>query len=117
MTNTSNTPNIPLLRKTMERIEAYPDEWDQTYWAVRDACSTTMCFAGTAVWLAGHQFAWHDDDDGQSADMTTNHRVIVYLAREELGLTDQQADDIFWCMARTPAELRAEVECVVGERL
>lgn len=46
-------PNIPLLRKTLEHIEAHPEEWKQETWR----CATGMCFAGWAVTIADRQWA------------------------------------------------------------
>jgi hypothetical protein len=53
------TVNVPLLRKTLEHIEAHPQEWDQMYWR----CETGMCFAGTACDLDGGQWADADGSD------------------------------------------------------
>jgi hypothetical protein len=47
------TPNVPLLRKTLEHIEAHPEEWYQNTWR----CRTAMCFAGMACHLDGGE--WH----------------------------------------------------------
>ncbi len=43
------SPNLPLLRQTLEAIKANPETWDQSAWR----CSTGMCFAeaGAATFL------------------------------------------------------------------
>jgi hypothetical protein len=46
------TKNFALLRKTMEHIEAHPQEWDQQTWITKADCGTVACFAGWAVLLA-----------------------------------------------------------------
>lgn len=43
------TINVPLLRKTLEHIEAHPEEWNQSAWA----CGTAGCFAWHAAMLDG----------------------------------------------------------------
>lgn len=43
------TVNVPLLRKTLEHIEAHPEEWNQSAWA----CGTAGCFAWHAAMLDG----------------------------------------------------------------
>jgi hypothetical protein len=42
------TPNVALLKQTLERIKNNPETWDQANW-----CGTAQCFAGWAVTLAG----------------------------------------------------------------
>jgi hypothetical protein len=117
-------PNIPLLRKTIEHIEAHPEEWDQTTWAVRTPCGTTMCFAGTALFVAGYTFNWSHRIEESSAATIRRSKTsggktwpIPWVAQEELGLNDCQVRNIFYCMTDDPAELREVVEETVGERL
>jgi hypothetical protein len=43
------TVNVPLLRKTLEHIEAHPEEWFQGVWS----CGTAGCFAWHAAMLDG----------------------------------------------------------------
>jgi hypothetical protein len=109
--------NIPLLRKTMEHIETHPEEWSQTTWAVRTPCGTTMCFAGTAAFLAGHAFEWSCRLVMASAATIRGGRLVAWVAQEELGLDACQARAIFYCMTDDPAELRDVVEETIGERL
>jgi len=52
-TNGSQPLNVPLLRKTLEYIEAHPEDWVQDQWV----CDSGMCYAGHACALAGADFA------------------------------------------------------------
>lgn len=52
-------PNVPLLRKTLEHIEAHPEEWKQKVWR----CNSGMCFAGWAATLHGAEWAYAAGDD------------------------------------------------------
>lgn len=55
-------PNVELLRRTLEHIEATPLQWDQNTWAEDNyPCGTTYCFAGWAVVLSGAAFAQETD--------------------------------------------------------
>lgn len=42
------TPNVALLKRTLEHIKDNPETWDQSNW-----CGTAQCFAGWAVTFAG----------------------------------------------------------------
>jgi hypothetical protein len=96
--------NIPLLRKTLEYAENHPEEINLRHWATKASCGTTACVAGTAVLLAGHQIDYDFrpehrflDGDGGFTYRTTDARLIADVAQEELGLTDDGADDLFHC--------------------
>lgn len=92
---TKLTPNIPLLRKTLEHIESHPEEWDQSKWH----CGTKFCFAGHACMING--------DESPSPTLTGNlhldHVVtkdgdlvlIMDRAREILGLSFTHATFLF----------------------
>lgn len=113
--------NIPLLRKTIEYIEEHPDEWAQDTWASKTNCGTTMCFAGTAAFLAGATWLWGEGvDDYESvgciAPDGTRHTIENY-ATEELGLSVRQADYIFYSSPKDVAEMRHIVEFAIGEKL
>lgn len=95
--------NYPLLRKTMEHIEAHPEEHDQRYWGLQTPCGTTMCFAGHAVVLAGLTPVWNKDDryflaEGEMIaaidEEGTRWSVQVGAARA-LGLGPDEADELF----------------------
>jgi len=108
---TDITPNVPLLRKTLEHIEAHPEEWNQEYWR----CGTTMCFAGTACHLDGGEWVTesaqstqdldglHNGEfvmrrDGEERDQRWGHEAYVHCAtraQRVLGITPGAADKLF----------------------
>lgn len=122
--------NVPLLTKVMEHIELHPDEHDQSEWAQSDSpqseCGTVKCFAGHAVAMTmdqGERFTWIrptpfldyratgiQDADGRFADR------IVDRARQELGLTIQEAGSLFYS-AKSRAELRHMVDALIEAEL
>lgn len=103
------TLNIPLLRKTMEHIEAHPEEHDQMTWV----CGTTMCFAGHAAVISGAHFV-HDyggdivTPDGDMAD-------IDAYATATLGLDWDQSWHLFHGCKNIP-QLRGYVDELLQER-
>ncbi len=112
--------NIPLLRKTMEYIEANPLEWDQSSWASNTPCGTTMCFAGTAAFLAGADLMLDlPGVSGSEACKTPegDFLAIDEYARQQLGLTASQADRIFYSDPHNPQDMRRVVEHTIGEKL
>lgn len=109
-------PNVPLLSKTMDHIEAHPEEWDQSMWATRKnpQCGTIACFAGTSVLLADPDAkmlfiadgGYLDLEDGESiyvapssaalcVDGTGRTRRIDNYAKQLLGLNSTQAANLF----------------------
>lgn len=113
------TPDVPRLRKTLEHIEAHPDEWFQDYYAVDmdlahksrfsmsslaetdhpvTMCGTACCFAGQVVSDAGYRFAFRPDEVTtlHCVDPRTGHAVqISHAARELLGITSSEACSLF----------------------
>lgn len=99
-------PNKRLLRKTLAYIEAHPEEWQQHTWR----CTSGMCFAGTAVTVAGGEWgaqkptaATYDMLVAETGD-DPNHmrfmkgRLLIGVrdrATRLLGLTDRQAEQLF----------------------
>lgn len=89
------TPNVPLLRKVLEHIEAHPQEWEQSEWR----CETGMCFAGTCVDILGAKWAYpadiNDTDLAALIEWDGERRTCWDVARSELGLTDDQVGRLF----------------------
>lgn len=50
--------NNKLLEETLQHIKEHPESWNQATWR----CETGMCFAGTAVSLAGGQWLTEPSD-------------------------------------------------------
>lgn len=112
--------NTPLLRKAIEAIEAEPATWNQSYWAQKTDCGTVFCLAGHIAVAAGYPpvFGRGDTEACDIADETGNLRYIPMAAAELVGFSEGEKDRLFYdTNLNTPAELRAAVEEVVGERL
>lgn len=88
----SNRPtlNVPLLRKTLEHIEAHPEEHDQCTW--RSPCGSTMCFAGHAAVINGAAMV------GEAVVLTPegDERPVSTYAAKILGLTCGEAEELFY---------------------
>ena len=70
--------------------DTIPAEWTQDTWGWRGSCGTQACFAGTALLIAGHtlQDTIFRDRDGKEVWPPD-------AARDELGITSQQASLLF----------------------
>lgn len=111
--NDKLTIDVPRLRKELEYITAHPEEWRQGEWLWRVPvdeevptwrvvdkldemqCNTFGCLAGNTVLHAGDKIKWQ----GQTSTMVVNEddflKPISQRARELLGLTKDQANDLF----------------------
>jgi hypothetical protein len=102
-------PNVPLLWAVLQHIDEQPLSWTQSSWAARGLFGDMHCFAGHAVRISGHRFAWSDETETSCALDDRGLRVCVgSLARDLLGLTGDEAVDLFY------AEDRAEIDRVVA---
>jgi hypothetical protein len=111
------TPNVPLLRKTLEHIEAHPQEWDQVRWR----CESGMCFAGTAADLDGAQWLYgagpmlrRREDDPADDRYAPDRLHVRTRAQHILGISEDQADDLFEA-TNTLDDLRRIVGELCGE--
>ena len=104
--------NVVLLEKTMQRIERGAD-WCQTNWC--------RCFAGNALRELG--FEVYDSkvpqystplDGWNVTDRDGETRGIKDVAQRELGLTDEQADELFNACNRM-WDLRAIVNSLIEQ--
>lgn len=78
--------NVELLEKTIQHIEDYPEDHDQTRWFTE--CGTASCFAGWAWNLAGRNY------DNFLA--YTNLSLCHFSAQSLLGLTTNEALILFY---------------------
>lgn len=119
------SPNVDLLKRTLAHIEAHPDRWDQMDWRNTDAdserCGTACCFAGWAAILNGSTWDVPDDQVRQQLDLDEDRLMEVDggvmvsdAARDALGLTGKQADQLFDCGNRL-RDLRSIVGELCGE--
>lgn len=89
------TRNAQLLRAVGDRIAAYPHLYDQSEWGRTNDCGTVGCVAGHAAELAGYRLdvdglfgaAVRSDDVGRESTRD--------VARDALGLTDEEAARLF----------------------
>jgi hypothetical protein len=77
--------NVELLRKVEEKILAEPSRFDMSTFVDRGVCGTTYCIGGWAATLSGKEVSnkYHKDDSKDPG-------------QEELGLTDEEADRLFY---------------------
>ena len=94
-------PNVPLLWAVLQHIDEQPLSWTQSSWAARGLFGDMHCFAGHAVRISGHRFAWSDETETSCALDERGLRVYVgSLARDLLGLTGDEAVDLFYAQDR-----------------
>lgn len=115
-------PNVERLKLLRETVLRNPEKWDQANWAAIKgsdvSCGTTLCLAGWACELAGREPLWkaYEGDSieqqlnnwgivttglleltEEEKEADPNRRVwISHFAQEWLGLTDEQANDLFY---------------------
>jgi hypothetical protein len=91
------TLNVPLAKAILRQITEHPETHEQSSWMGHKACGTTHCIAGWAAALtpdiklrpigpAGFMAAFPDGEK----------HVPSYAGQILLGLTDEQADDLFY---------------------
>lgn len=123
--------NIEKLEAVLDYIRTHPEEHDQGTWAAKTDCGTAMCFAGTAVMLAGYEFVWDCGIDGTfSAHLCRvppGHpdelcrwgqdelAEIPKVAQRELGLTNDQKNWLFF-HSDTLDDLEAAVKDITNEQ-
>ena len=120
------TPNLPLLRKVLEHVDAHPDEWTQYTWGVqttRSSCGTAFCIAGHAATLAGMEPVWKTSGDYVAMDSVMdgdgNTSYVGDAAQRLLGLTPTEGQELF-DGGNTRADIQAVAERIAargGERL
>lgn len=112
--------NTELIIKVMERVT--DENLNMQYWArslhnpLTD-CGTTMCLAGHTVVAAGHavDWQWEPGPRHYEAVHTVQGLAIDDLAQELLGLTDDQAVELFYATdATTVDELWEAVTRITG---
>lgn len=108
---TDRTINVPELRKQLEYITAHRTEWLQSNWIYRTACGTVGCLAGNTVINAGYVPVFYGGDNCTTSQVST-HRIrtardaydandagelwsVRELASELLGLSDEEAEELF----------------------
>lgn len=113
--------NVDLIHRTLDRIEASPEEWHQQFFAHRTPCGTTMCFAGHALIEAGYTL------NGERFYTPTGQvvRCTEVEAETVLGLDLCQSHPLFFWIPKdaetnepirvSPADLRKKVADVLED--
>lgn len=118
-------PNLPLIRKVLDHIEAHPETHDQDTWGQRTECGTTLCFAARALALAGGVFEWYESVDGGeligqvALPGQPTAGGVERTAKELLGLDRVEVEELFF-RAREVADVREVCEQIAhraGEQL
>jgi hypothetical protein len=110
--------DVAKLEAVLDYIRMHPEEHHQDYWARRTDRGTTLCFAGTAVVLAGYQLDWTYGPDTTERCVTSaggplslaRAAFISVVAARELGLTPEQAAALF-----SPADNLDDLERIVKD--
>lgn len=89
------TPNVDLLRATMDAVLAHPDLHEQKAWAVKRSCGTAMCFAGWACVLEGMELDALELANWLTTSITDEGEHIGDAATRLLGLDPATADALF----------------------
>lgn len=111
-------PNLPLINKVMDHIEAHPEEHNQADWAIKvdHPCGTAYCYAGHAVHMSGGEMIFTDGHAVHIAEFcimpgseNPHGRRVDDTAVDLLGISPQMAEYMFDAV-RTVAELRHAVD-------
>jgi hypothetical protein len=122
-TATSTRPlNVPLLMKVLQQIreeaEKPPREslWDQGHFFYQfQHCRTSACFAGWTIMLAGHEVGF--SPSGQFVSIGDNsHASPADLAQEELGLSAQEANHLFFHTRTRLTEIEEFISQILESR-
>jgi hypothetical protein len=105
-----------LANDVREAVIMNPDSHEQAYYGQVTDCGTTACLAGHAMLLSGYTLrrgrCARCCCAGSSAEfLRPNGSVVDYEfreARQLLGLTSEEADELFWCLNNSEAIDRLE---------
>jgi hypothetical protein len=119
---TDPKPNLDLLRKVLKQIDEHPETWRQSAIAKRTPCGTAYCVAGHAALMSGHEFDWPEMNKTLNAcwaDNTVDGEEIWDVGRRELGLTSDEAANLFFARnTRECVQVHAqEIAARAGETL
>lgn len=110
-------PNATLAYEILDLIKANPGHLDMNDWvksrrrevitlATVTECGTTACFAGWTVLAAGDALDVYWSRAFSRSGLRPGHRMISDRAQELLGLTDEDARDLFLETDDADLELR-----------
>lgn len=90
------TPNAELAYRTLDHIDAHPEDHDQDVWIQKVECGTAGCFAGWACLLSGDVADINSDDDFEAEYVRTEDGERIYIPRraaEVLGINYDRANE------------------------
>lgn len=91
-----------LFHKVVLYLRSHPQEWNQSTWARRSACGTTMCFAGTTVVQAGFTLEFTENKEwstaGRIKEMYDDDHDIDIVARKLLRISWSTTDELFYAV-------------------
>lgn len=90
--------NTELFQKIYDQIAQHPETHNQAVFEMHDACGTVRCVAGWAITLEGRV-----DQKGSIYDGVVSARAILTLAAELLGLSEAQANELFYAVTDAEA--------------
>ena len=91
------TVNSELVLKTLDTVKENLDRWDQESFVDNAGCGTTHCFGGWALVNSGYGVTKGGGFTlPNSPDIILYGRSIEEAAREVLGLTQEQAEEVFF---------------------
>ena len=99
------TYNVSLMTKVRNQITANPESHDQDYYENDTECGTTRCIAGWTVFFAR----------GTGRTVYAGGGSIFGEARDLLGLTDYEADTLFYEFGDAEAIARLDKFIEKGE--
>ncbi len=107
--------NVQAIRHVVAAIEADLKAWDQERLLGRGECGTARCLAGWAIHVAGYDL----EALLAASPIGQGYVEVIELARALLGLTQEQADDLFLVFGLvgkkpTIGELKARITAVTG---
>lgn len=116
--DTAPVRNTELLERVMRHIDDHPEQHDQQVWI--NGCGTAACFAGWAALLSGREHVTETNSKSvyhwfiSPAGWRDTPRMAATIA---LGLTDDEADDLFHaCNSRDVLRLMVK-DLVNGDQL
>jgi hypothetical protein len=84
---TPPVPNLPLLRKVLDHIDAHPEEYEQSIFRTRTKCGTAYCIAGHVAVMTGATFA-----NAVEVETSEGDRIdVAKYAQQLLGITSEEA--------------------------
>jgi hypothetical protein len=114
--------NAAKLEAVLDHIRMNPKEHDQSQWAEKTPCGTTMCFAGHTVVREGYRLEWRMTPPREGTNPNTaayckepdgRFELISVAATKILDLTYSQATALF-SVAKTFDDVEKTVKDIIN---